>query len=266
MDGDVNQYALVSAMESEFTDESACENYSQSDVEDTLTEQGHFESGSRSSLYEIHDELNPKSKSGTDDSDTTIREATSPPRPLTGEPVTSPPGPWTGEPSTPTESVATESALYETPFTSVSGFDVYLTAFEESSHSLDKVLKFNNLTEIPAAASNFKPLKDSMSMRESELFQSQKAQPRGGKGGERLGSTGKCTPKKTMPSPPKSLPVTGREGEKTPSEKSKNSNGSLKSGSFRAISKGIKGGTKALLIQKVSCRCCVLDLLMLCYR
>lgn len=240
MDRDINQHVLVNAMESEFTDESACENYSQSDIEDTLTDQGRFESGSRSSLCEIHDELNSKSKSSTDDSDTTIREATSQP------------GPLTGEQTTPTGSVATESALYETPFTSVSGFDVYLTAFEESSHSLDKVLKFNNLTEIPATTSNFKPPKDPVSIRESELFQSQKPQSRSGKGGERLGSTGKCTPKKTMPSPPKSLPVPGYEGSKIPPVKSKNPNGSLKSGSFQAISKGIKGGTKALLIQKVS--------------
>lgn len=249
MDQDTNQHVLVHSMESEFADESLCENYSQSDVEDTLTDQGHLDSGSRSSLFDIFDNNDFRAKSGTDDSEATIRDAS---------PVSRAPGEG-GRTDTPSESIATESALYETPFTSASGFDVYLTAFEESSHSLDKVLKLDSLIEIPATtSSSIRPIKEVMAKRDSEL-PIQKPQSKGGKGGERLGSTGKCTPKKTMPSP-KNEPDTQNEEPmtKSPPENPKTPNGSVKSersGNLKAISKSIKGGTKALLIQKVSKVC-----------
>lgn len=246
MDRDTNQHVLVHSMESEFADESLCENYSQSDVEDTLTDQGHLDSGSSASLSDIFDNNDFRAKSGTDDSEATIRDES---------PVSRAPGEG-DRTDTPSESIATESALYETPFTSASGFDVYLTAFEESSHSLDKVLKLDSLIEIPATtSSSVRPIKEVMAKRDSEL-PIQKPQSKGGKGGERLGSTGKCTPKKTMPSPKKEPDARNEEPTtKSPPQNPKTPNGSVKSersGNLKAISKGIKGGTKALLIQKVS--------------
>ena len=245
MDQESNQHVLVHSMESEFADESLCENYFQSDVEDTLTDQGQLESGSRSSLSDIHDECDRREKF-TEDSDSTLRDTSlgvdGDPRELVRA-------------DTPSESVATESVLYETPFTSASGFDVYLTAFEESIHSIDKVLKLDNLIEIPAAASKPDQSRDVTAHQELPP----KPQSKGGKGGERLGTTAKCTPKKTMPSSPqKSADTSCREpNEETPSHKPKTPNGSVNSerfGNLKAITKGIKGikgGTRALLIQKV---------------
>ena len=209
--------------------------------------------------------------------------------------------------SSPTESSITApsmgSTLYETPFTSLSGFDVYMSANEEiaSDTKSEAKLNSNQVTKVISIPCDVDTkLKQGLihDVKDSKLKQGvihdiietnseqdstdsktpTNMSPEGtlkdtklqkGKGGERIGDSGKCTPKKSLPVSPKSLKldlkydnqtcdkreeITTRSSSKdTLTEKSHN--GSLKTPSSVDDQKhtkwGLIGGTRALLIQKV---------------
>lgn len=166
---------------------------------------------------------------------------------------------------TETMSLATtlDSTLYNTPMTSFSGFDVYLTAEEGSSYSLSR--KSNGgLNE--HVTSDYQISSESKDNTENERrIQLQGSEPnlvvksavnafkRSGKGGERIGESGKYSPKKMA-----DVPVTTKKEKKDHVKTNHEQNNVKQNGSlkvhvpeFPEDDRRHAGGTKAILIQKV---------------
>lgn len=180
---------------------------------------------------------------------------------------------------TETLSLATtlDSTLYNTPMTSFSGFDVYLTAEEESSYSMNRqinktMLSDNQIsTESKDNTENERRIQVQRSEPNLAVRSAVDAFKRSGKGGERIGQSGKFSPKRSG----KGNERIGQSGNLSMNKmidssarpkigKTENvnnncehnnfkSNGSLKVHvpDFKEDTKRAIGGTKAILIQKV---------------
>ncbi|CAC5424200.1 unnamed protein product [Mytilus coruscus] len=166
---------------------------------------------------------------------------------------------------TETLSLATtlDSTIYNTPMTSCSAFDVYLTATEGSSYSLgEQIVGYDEKT-----VSDYKLSTESKdntaNERRAQLLRSEPdlshrdlhlSSRCGGKGGERFGNSGKFSPKKSTDSSASSKDEK-HETKKDEKHEIKNlkPNGLLKvhvPDDSHSMKKGIMGGTKAILIQK----------------
>ncbi|KAK3096006.1 hypothetical protein FSP39_021887 [Pinctada imbricata] len=151
------------------------------------------------------------------------------------------------------------AAFYGTPYTSLSGFDVYMTAFEDSLYSIDRIPIKREMSKDEPEQQDVKITVNPIMVTNAVASTSS---PKG-KGGERMKDSGKCTPKKSaFTSPKKSTEMkhsTSTEStEKSQNESIKTQNGSIKtsntnnSDDMSKFKKGLLGGTKAILIEKVS--------------
>jgi hypothetical protein len=160
---------------------------------------------------------------------------------------------------TETMSLATtlDSTIYNTPMTSCSGFDVYITAAEESSYSLGgHSVGFDN-----KIASDYQLSTESKdntaNERRAQMLRSEPdlhLSSRCGKGGERIGESRKYSPKKSTDSSASSKDEKPESTCDKSEIKKFKPNGSLKvqvPDDLHSLKKGIMGGTKAIFIQKV---------------